>query len=71
MRFVALDIALLFHSLFSEPYVQLVTAYGSHGISSVFLIRMGCMPDQRDVIHRILRDGPSGGIRRRQGVVFD
>src|SRR5438128_851337 len=55
----------------SEPYVRLVTAYGSHGISYVFLMHRGCMPDQRDVIHRILRDGPSGGIRHRQGVVFD
>ncbi len=55
----------------SEPDVRLVTASGSHGISYVFLMHRGCMPDQRDVIHRILRDGPSGGIRHRQGVVCD
>ncbi len=53
-----------------EPDGQLVTASGSHGISYVSLVDKGCMPDQRDVTHRILRDGSSDGTGRKQGVAF-
>jgi len=45
-----------------EPDVRLVTASGSHGISYVFLIHMGCMPDQRDSSHRNLRGESSDGM---------
>ena len=51
-----------------EPDVRLVTASGSHGISYVSLVDKGCMPDQKDVIHRILHDGPSDGMWHKQGV---
>src|SRR5437667_382 len=53
-----------------EPDVRLVTASGSHEISYVFLIRTGCMPDQRDVFHRSHLDGSSDGIGYRQEFVF-
>ena len=53
-----------------ELYVRLVTAYSSHGISYVFPIRMGCMPDQRDGFHHSLLDGSSGGMWYRQEFVF-
>ena len=53
----------------AELYVRLVTAYSSHGISYVFLIRRGCMPGQRDVFHRSHLDGFSGGIGYRQECV--
>jgi hypothetical protein len=53
-----------------ELYVRLVTAYSSHGISYVFLIRMGCMPGQRDVFHRSHLDESSDGIGYRQEFVF-
>ncbi len=53
-----------------ELYVRLVTAYSSHGISYVFLIRMGCMPGQRDVFHRSPLDESSDGIQYRQEFVF-
>ena len=53
-----------------ELYVRLVTAYSSHGISYVFLIRMGCMPGPRDAFHRSHLDGFSGGIGDRQEFVF-
>ena len=45
-----------------EPDVRLVTASGSYGISYVFLIHMGCMPDQRDSSHRNLRGESSDGM---------
>jgi len=45
-----------------EPDVRLVTASGSHGISYVFLIHTGCMPDQRDSSHRNLHGESSDGM---------
>jgi hypothetical protein len=52
-----------------EPDVRLVTASGSHGISYVLLIRVGCMLDQRDASHRTLRDESSDGMSYRQEFV--
>ena len=53
-----------------EPYRQLVTAYGSHGISYVDFLDMGCMPDLKGVVHRTLRDESFGGILHRQEVAY-
>ena len=52
-----------------ELYVRLVTAYSSHGISYVFLIRMGCMLDLTDSSRRSLRDESSDGMCYRQEFV--
>ena len=54
-----------------EPDVRLVTASGSHGISYVFLIHTGCMPDQRDSSHRNLHGESSDGMWCKQEFVYD
>jgi hypothetical protein len=54
----------------AEPYMQLVTAYGSHGISSDVLFHMGCTPDQKDASRHRCLDESFDGMQYRQGLVF-